>query len=133
MTSRKPNGKGELRFWSFRDSGRSTAEGDAFGDSLKTPEVLSFVSSTTNMFSVEIHRFLQLSTQRGLEEYGDDERSSSWPRNLAARQTMLSHAQTAVLLEVASREASLRTVLYEAGLYARQRDMLSEAEGMSKL
>ncbi|KAK1808413.1 hypothetical protein LTR12_017229 [Friedmanniomyces endolithicus] len=131
---------------SRRDKGRIT--GDEFEEDVIILRSYSFISVTADLASFEMHRLVQLATQKWLKSRGRLERwGSQFVSNLddafpsgkyeewAVCQPLLPHAMAALDMNLLDTEAKLwqASLLLKSGRYASQQGAFDSAERMQSL
>lgn len=129
-----------------RDRGRIT--GDEFEEDVIILRSYSFISVTADLASFEMHRLVQLATQKWLKSRGRLERwASQFVSNLddafpsgkyeewAVCQPLLPHAMAALDMNLLDTEAKLwqASLLLKSGRYASQQGAFDSAERMQSL
>ena len=135
---------------SFGEDGDSSSEisfDDNFGNDVTMLLGYSFIAVTTDVASFEMHRLVQLATQRWLEAEGQLERwqqqfvmslEAAFPtgdyEDWAICQTLFPHAKSALRLRFRESGAPLRwaAVMYRAAWYALSRGSARDAEEMAR-
>ncbi|KAK5694971.1 hypothetical protein LTR17_024732 [Elasticomyces elasticus] len=124
----------------------SDAEADEFEEDIAVLRSYSFISITTNVVVFEMHRLVQLATQRWLKLYG---RLESWKSqfisnldnafpagtfdNWAKCQPLFPHTMVALEMKLLEREAILRqaSLLHKSGWYTSETGAYSDGAKMA--